>query len=144
MYIFAILDAVVCLAVVCIVQWFGTRLNDALFAVTLLVCVLLVARIFYQPHARVSLLATVLWVVYIFLVLAHENVHWQVQETRCTWLASSMTLICAVFFVALHASMAVRHKDYLIEGVQFHPESIMTEDGKKILSNFIKEVKEKK
>ena len=40
--------------------------------------------------------------------------------------------------------MAVRHKDYLIEGVQFHPESIMTEDGKKILENFVKEVKEKK
>ncbi|HSB50152.1 MAG TPA: aminodeoxychorismate/anthranilate synthase component II [Nitrosopumilaceae archaeon] len=40
--------------------------------------------------------------------------------------------------------MAVRHKDYLIEGVQFHPESIMTEDGKKILANFIKEVKERK
>jgi len=39
--------------------------------------------------------------------------------------------------------MAVRHKDYLIEGVQFHPESIMTEDGKKILSNFVKEVKER-
>ncbi len=40
--------------------------------------------------------------------------------------------------------MAVRHKDYLIEGVQFHPESIMTEDGKKILANFIKEVEKKK
>jgi len=40
--------------------------------------------------------------------------------------------------------MAVRHKKYLIEGVQFHPESIMTEDGKKILSNFIKQVKNKK
>jgi anthranilate synthase component 2 len=40
--------------------------------------------------------------------------------------------------------MAVRHKDYLIVGVQFHPESIMTEDGKKILANFIKEVKERK
>ncbi|KAG2473453.1 MAG: aminodeoxychorismate synthase, subunit II [Nitrosopumilales archaeon] len=39
--------------------------------------------------------------------------------------------------------MAVRHKEYLIEGVQFHPESIMTEDGKKILANFIKEVKER-
>ncbi len=39
--------------------------------------------------------------------------------------------------------MAVRHKKYLIEGVQFHPESIMTEDGKKILANFIKEVKER-
>jgi len=39
--------------------------------------------------------------------------------------------------------MAVRHKEYLIEGVQFHPESIMTEDGKKILANFVKEVKER-
>lgn len=34
--------------------------------------------------------------------------------------------------------MAIRHKKYLIEGVQFHPESIMTSEGKKILSNFIK------
>ena len=40
--------------------------------------------------------------------------------------------------------MAIKHKDYLIEGVQFHPESIMTEDGKKILANFIKEVEERK
>lgn len=40
--------------------------------------------------------------------------------------------------------MAVRHKNYLIEGVQFHPESIMTEDGKKILANFIKEVEKRK
>ncbi|MDE2590654.1 MAG: aminodeoxychorismate/anthranilate synthase component II [Patescibacteria group bacterium] len=37
--------------------------------------------------------------------------------------------------------MAVSHKKYLIEGVQFHPESIMTEEGKKILSNFIKLIK---
>ncbi len=34
--------------------------------------------------------------------------------------------------------MGVRHKEYLIEGVQFHPESIMTIEGKKILSNFLK------
>jgi len=38
----------------------------------------------------------------------------------------------------------VEHKDYLIQGVQFHPESIMTEDGKKILLNFIKQVMENK
>ncbi len=37
--------------------------------------------------------------------------------------------------------MAVRHTKYLIEGVQFHPESIMTEDGKKILNNFVNQVK---
>ena len=40
--------------------------------------------------------------------------------------------------------MAIKHKEYLIEGVQFHPESIMTEDGKKILANFVRQVKEKK
>lgn len=36
--------------------------------------------------------------------------------------------------------MAVQHKDYPIYGVQFHPESIMTPDGKTMLKNFIKEI----
>lgn len=34
--------------------------------------------------------------------------------------------------------MAVQHKEYPIYGVQFHPESIMTPDGKRMLENFIK------
>jgi len=33
--------------------------------------------------------------------------------------------------------MAVQHRDYPIYGVQFHPESIMTPDGKTMLKNFI-------
>ena len=37
--------------------------------------------------------------------------------------------------------MGVSHKFHLIEGVQFHPESIMTKQGKKILENFVKMVK---
>ncbi len=37
--------------------------------------------------------------------------------------------------------MGVTHKKYLIEGVQFHPESIMTDEGTKILENFIERVK---
>ncbi|MFH1286002.1 MAG: aminodeoxychorismate/anthranilate synthase component II [Candidatus Micrarchaeota archaeon] len=37
--------------------------------------------------------------------------------------------------------MAMRHKKLAIEGVQFHPESILTHDGKKILKNFLEEYK---
>ena len=33
--------------------------------------------------------------------------------------------------------MGLRHKTYPIEGVQYHPESIMTEDGKQLLKEFI-------
>jgi anthranilate synthase/aminodeoxychorismate synthase-like glutamine amidotransferase len=33
--------------------------------------------------------------------------------------------------------MGVRHKGYLVEGVQFHPESIMTEVGHDVLKNFL-------
>jgi anthranilate synthase/aminodeoxychorismate synthase-like glutamine amidotransferase len=33
--------------------------------------------------------------------------------------------------------MGVRHKQHLVEGVQFHPESIMTTAGKKLLGNFL-------
>ena len=36
--------------------------------------------------------------------------------------------------------MAVQHKEYPIYGVQFHPESIMTPDGKTMLRNFIKKI----
>ena len=33
--------------------------------------------------------------------------------------------------------MGVRHKEYIIEGVQFHPESILTKVGKDLLRNFL-------
>lgn len=36
--------------------------------------------------------------------------------------------------------MAVQHRQYPIYGVQFHPESFMTPDGKTMLYNFIKEI----
>ncbi|MDI2585701.1 aminodeoxychorismate/anthranilate synthase component II [Psychrobacillus sp. NEAU-3TGS] len=35
--------------------------------------------------------------------------------------------------------MGIRHKEFPIEGVQYHPESIMTQDGKKLIRNFIEE-----
>jgi len=71
------------------------------------------------------------------------------RATRYHSLVGDKTIIPDILEVTATAAddgevMAVRHKEYLIEGVQFHPESIMTEDGKKILANFIKQVKERK
>lgn len=37
--------------------------------------------------------------------------------------------------------MGLKHRDYLIEGVQFHPEAILTECGLELLENFLKEVR---
>ena len=34
--------------------------------------------------------------------------------------------------------MAIKHREYPVEGVQFHPESILTEHGKDLLSNFLR------
>jgi anthranilate synthase component 2 len=71
------------------------------------------------------------------------------RATRYHSLVGDKTIIPEILEVTATAEddgevMAVRHKEYLIEGVQFHPESIMTEDGKKILANFIRQVKEQK
>jgi anthranilate synthase/aminodeoxychorismate synthase-like glutamine amidotransferase len=34
--------------------------------------------------------------------------------------------------------MGLRHREMKVEGVQFHPESIMTTEGSKLLENFLK------
>ena len=71
------------------------------------------------------------------------------RATRYHSLVGDKTIIPDVLQVIATASddgeiMAIKHKDHLIQGVQFHPESIMTQDGKKILGNFIKQVRERK
>ena len=71
------------------------------------------------------------------------------RATRYHSLVGDKTIIPEILEVTATAEddgevMAIRHKEYLIEGVQFHPESIMTEDGKKILANFIRQVRERK
>ena len=35
--------------------------------------------------------------------------------------------------------MAIRHKEYAVKGVQFHPESVLTPEGKKMIENWINE-----
>jgi anthranilate synthase/aminodeoxychorismate synthase-like glutamine amidotransferase len=35
--------------------------------------------------------------------------------------------------------MGIRHKEFAIEGVQFHPESFLTQDGVKLLRNFLRQ-----
>jgi len=71
------------------------------------------------------------------------------MATRYHSLVGDKTIIPEILEVTAVADddgevMAIRHRKYLIEGVQFHPESIMTEDGKKILANFIRQVKDTK
>ncbi|WP_299290490.1 aminodeoxychorismate/anthranilate synthase component II [Nitrosopumilus sp.] len=70
------------------------------------------------------------------------------RATRYHSLVGDKTIIPDILEVTATAAddgeiMAIRHKEFLIEGVQFHPESIMTEDGKKILENFVNQVKSK-
>jgi anthranilate synthase component 2 len=71
------------------------------------------------------------------------------RATRYHSLVGDKTIIPEILEVTAYAEddgevMAIRHKELLIEGVQFHPESIMTEDGKKILANFIRQVEQRK
>ena len=77
-----------------------------------------------------------------------KNVKTPFQATRYHSLVGDKTIIPDTLKITAVAEddgeiMGISHKKYLIEGVQFHPESIMTPDGKKILENFVSMVKNK-
>ena len=38
--------------------------------------------------------------------------------------------------------MGIRHRNYPLEGIQFHPESVLTPEGMKLLENFVDSVKQ--
>ncbi len=68
------------------------------------------------------------------------------RATRYHSLVGDKTIIPDVLKITAIAEddgeiMGVSHKKYLIEGVQFHPESILTTEGKKILQNFVDRVR---
>lgn len=71
------------------------------------------------------------------------------KETVCaryhSLIADRKTLPEALDIIAEDAQgeiMGVKHKKYAVYGLQFHPESILTECGKQMLYNFIREVHE--
>ena len=68
---------------------------------------------------RNNLLVTILFLASISIILS--------KDLRITSSTSDGTI------------MGVMHKKYKIHGVQFHPESIKTKYGLKILENFVKE-----
>ena len=63
------------------------------------------------------------------------------EFTRYHSLAVDEATLPAEFEVSARAIdgeiMGIRHKEHAIEGVQFHPESIASADGKKLLANFL-------
>lgn len=65
----------------------------------------------------------------------------QIQAGRYhSWIVSNKNLPADIEVTAIDDQgdiMALKHKKFDLHGVQFHPESILTPDGKRIIQNFI-------
>ncbi|KAK9474326.1 indole-3-glycerol phosphate synthase-domain-containing protein [Dipodascopsis tothii] len=71
-----------------------------------------------------------------------KNVPQQTAVTRYHSLAGTNATLPDVLEVSARTEggiiMGVRHREYTVEGVQFHPESILTEEGYLMIANFMK------
>ncbi|MEL7118160.1 MAG: aminodeoxychorismate/anthranilate synthase component II [Bacteroidota bacterium] len=77
--------------------------------------------------------------------LLFEGIEQQIQVGRYhSWVINKKHLSPDLKVTALDSNgeiMAIKHKEHQIWGVQFHPESIMTKDGMKMLRNFLNHCK---
>ncbi|WMY96693.1 MAG: aminodeoxychorismate/anthranilate synthase component II [Arsenophonus sp.] len=75
-----------------------------------------------------------------------KNIKNPLQVMRYHSLVIDITTLSDVFEITawtlydgkINEIMGIRHKNLHIEGIQFHPESILTEQGHKLLNNFLK------
>lgn len=70
-----------------------------------------------------------------------EGIHTTFQAGRYhSWVVDKDTIgedLLITAYGEYGEMMAAEHKEYLVYGVQFHPESIMTPDGAKMIENFL-------
>ena len=64
---------------------------------------------------------------YHSLIVADENLPKELEVSAHTTEADGTRVI-----------MGLRHRQHPLEGVQFHPESVLTDEGKKLVANFLK------
>jgi len=108
----------VCLGHQCIAQVFGTRIVGA---ATLL-------------HGKTSR-------IYHDGLTIYRNISNPMEATRYHSLIVEEETLPDYLEVSAYTTdgdiMGIRHKDYPVEGVQFHPESILSKEGHNIIKNFL-------
>jgi anthranilate synthase component 2 len=63
---------------------------------------------------------------YHSLIVAEEQLPAQLEISARTTEADGSAVI-----------MGLRHREFPVEGVQFHPESVLTDAGKRLIANFL-------
>ena len=63
---------------------------------------------------------------YHSLIVAEEGLPAELQVSARTKERDGTTVI-----------MGLRHRQFPVEGVQFHPESVLTDEGKRLIKNFL-------